>query len=70
MIRVYAEILAMNESILERVLQVMVRQSDNGDREADQTNLRLMLTQLERIGERIAYWNSRVRVLVAEQLSR
>ncbi len=70
MIRVYAEILAMNESILERVLQLMVRQSDNGDREADQTNLRLMLTQLERIGERIAYWNSRVRVLVAEQLSR
>jgi hypothetical protein len=54
---------------LERIRQLIVRQSDNGDREADLTNLRLILAQFERIGQRIAYWNARVRRLVEGQLS-
>jgi len=34
MIRMHAEILAMDESIVERIRQGMVRQSDDGDSEA------------------------------------
>jgi hypothetical protein len=70
MIRIYSEILAMDETIMERVRQLVVKESENGEREADLTNMRLILAQLEKIGRRIAYWNSRVRALLKEQLSR
>ena len=53
---------------MERIRQLIVRQSDNGDREADLTNLRLILAQLQKIGQRIAYWNARARRLVQGQL--
>jgi hypothetical protein len=68
MLEIYAEILAMDKAIIERIRQVIVRQSDNGDREADLTNLRLILAQLQKIGQRIAYWNARLRSLVQLQL--
>ena len=68
MIGIYAEILAMDKAIMERIRQVIVRQPENGDREADLTNLRLILAQLQKIGQRIAYWNTRLRWLVQVQL--
>jgi hypothetical protein len=68
MLGIYAEILAMDNSIMERIRQIIVRQSENGDREADLTNLRLVLAQLQKIGQRIAYWNARLRALVHVQL--
>jgi hypothetical protein len=68
MIGIYAEILAMDKAIMERIRQVIVRQPENGDREADLTNLRLILAQLQKIGQRIAYWNTRLRGLVQVQL--
>lgn len=70
MIRIYSEILAMDETIMERVRQLVIKESENGEREADLTNMRLILGQLEKIGRRIAYWNSRVRSLLKEQLPR
>ena len=69
MIEIYAEILAMDVKIMERIRQLVVQQSDNGSREAVLVNLRLMLAQMEKIGRRIAYWNSRVRKLVKTQLT-
>jgi hypothetical protein len=69
MIGIYADILAMDKAIMERIRRLMVRQSDNGDRESDLTNLRLILAQLEKVGQRIAYWNVRLRRLVRGQLS-
>jgi hypothetical protein len=69
MIGIYAEILAMDKAIMERIRQLIVRKSDNGDRESDLTNLRLILAQLEKVGQRIAYWNARLRRLVQGQLS-
>ena len=69
MIGIYAEILAMDKAITERIRQLIVRQSDNGDREPDLTSLRLVLAQLEKVGQRIAYWNVRLRRLVHGQLS-
>ncbi|HEY8840689.1 MAG TPA: hypothetical protein VIO80_08590 [Candidatus Dormibacteraeota bacterium] len=69
MIGIYAEILAMDKAIMERIRRLIVRQSDNGDRESDLTNLRLILAQLEKVGQRIAYWNVRLRRLVRGELS-
>lgn len=68
MIRIYAEILAMDAKIIDRIQQLIVKAPDNKDREAVLSNLRLMLAQLEKVGQRVAYWNSRVRALVKTQL--
>jgi hypothetical protein len=70
MIRIYAEILAMDETIMERIRQLIARQQpDAGDPEDNIRNLRLVLVQLEKVGERIAFWNSRVRALVEKRLA-
>jgi len=66
MVGIYAEIVAMDQTIFERVRQLLARQSNNGDREATLSNLRLMLVQLEKVGERIAFWNHRVEALVED----
>lgn|SRR5487761_26951 len=69
MIGIYAEILAMDKKIIERIRKLIVAHSDNSDREADLTNLRLILVQLEKVGKRIAFWNTRLQRLVKDQLS-
>lgn len=69
MIAIYAEILAMDKVIMERIRQLIVRQSDHGDSDPDLTSLRLVLVQLEKVGQRIAYWNARLRRLVRGELS-
>jgi hypothetical protein len=68
MIRIYAEILATHDAVLDRVRQLVVRPHE-GDREAELATMRLTLAQLEKVGERIAYWNARVRTLLAEQVA-
>ena len=67
MIRIYAEILAMDDKILERVRQLVVSPNDI-DPEAKLGNLRLILTQLDNVGNRIAYWNQRTHKLLEDQL--
>ena len=69
MLGVYAEILAMDQTIVERVRQLLISRSGDVDLEAHMNNLRLVLGQLDRVSERIAFWNGRVRTLV-EGLSR
>jgi hypothetical protein len=69
MIRIYAEIVAMDETIIERVRLLVGGQPDNGDRKRYLSNLRLLLLQMVKVGERIDYWNARLRKLVEEQLS-
>jgi hypothetical protein len=70
MVRLYAEILAMDETIIKRVRQLIASQSDDDDREGSLNNMRLVLAQLEKVGQRIAYWNARLRSLLKGQLSR
>lgn len=70
MVRLYAEILAMDETIVKRIRQFIATQSDSGDREGSRYNMRLVLAQLEKVGQRIAYWNARMRSLLKRQLSR
>ena len=59
MVDVYVEILAMDQIIIERVRKILINEAAGGDVEAHVSNLQLLLSQLERIGERIAYWNAR-----------
>jgi hypothetical protein len=70
MIRIYAEILAMDLTITERVRNLLTREPDAGNRERTLANLRLLLAQLEKISRRIAYWNNRLSRLVKSQLLR
>ncbi len=69
MVRLYTEILAMDETIIQRIRQLVVNQSNDDDQEATLDTMRLVLAQLEKIGRRIAYWNGRLRTLVKRQLS-
>ena len=64
MIGIYAEIVAMDQTIIERARQLLVKQLDASDRETTLVNLRLVLAQLDQVGERIVYWNARVRELL------
>ena len=65
---IYAEIVTMDQTIIERVRQLLAQQSEGGDVEAYRSNMRLVLAQLHRVGERVDFWNSRVRDLVERQL--
>ena len=67
MVRMYTEILAMDETIIHRIRQLAVKSTD-GDDEGSLDNMRLILAQLEKIGRRIAYWNARLRSLLKRQL--
>ena len=69
MIGIYAEIVAMDQTIIERTRQLIVKQSDASDRETTLVNLRLVLAQLDQVGERIVYWNARVRELLVGRLT-
>ena len=68
MVRLYAEILAMDETIIKRTRQLVGSQSAESDREGSQYNMTLVLAQLEKVGQRIAYWNARLRSLLKGQL--
>lgn len=68
MVRLYTEILAMDETIIRRIRQLVAKQSIDGDHGASLDNMRLILAQLEKIGQRIAYWNARLRSLLKRQL--
>jgi hypothetical protein len=70
MVRLYAEILAMDETVIKRIRQLVATQSAGGDREDSLYNMRLVLAQLEKVGQRIAYWNARLRSLLKGELSR
>jgi hypothetical protein len=69
MVRLYAEILAMDETIIKRIRQLGGSQSAESDREGNQYNMTLVLAQLDKVGQRIAYWNARLRSLLKGQLA-
>jgi hypothetical protein len=68
MVGIYAEIVTMDQTIIERVRQLVAKQSIEDDRDAYLANLRLVLAQLEKVGERISFWNQRVHTLVEGEL--
>src|SRR6266446_5505018 len=69
LVGIYGEIVAMDRIILERVRQLIEEHADEPDAEPYVANLRLLLEQLEKVGERLAYWNSRARKLLEDQIA-
>jgi len=55
---IYTEILQMEESVLERVHQLMAKQSPQTRREVELTNLPVVVAQASRFRTRLRFWES------------
>ncbi|HSS60169.1 MAG TPA: hypothetical protein VLK30_01790 [Candidatus Limnocylindrales bacterium] len=58
-LRVYTEILAMEEKVLARIKQLMATQSAAARREVELTNVPVVVAQVERFRQRRGYWAAR-----------
>jgi hypothetical protein len=70
MVRLYAEIRAIDETVIKRIRQLVATQSDDSDREGSLNNMRLVLAQLDKVGRRIAFWNAQLQALLERQWSK
>jgi hypothetical protein len=60
---IYTEILAMEESVLQRIQQLMADQSPQARREVELTNVPVVVAQAERFRSRLGFWESACRRL-------
>jgi hypothetical protein len=58
--QIYSEILEMEEKVLARIRQLMLKQSAEGQREVELTNIPVVVAQAERFRQRLGYWEARV----------
>jgi hypothetical protein len=70
MVRLYVEVLAMDEMVIKRIRQLVATQPDGVDREDSLNTMRLAFAQFEKVGQRIGYWKARLRSLLKGQLSK
>lgn len=61
--QIYAQILVMEESVLDRIHELMRGQSPEARREVELTNVPVVVAQAERFRRRHGYWQTRVREL-------
>jgi hypothetical protein len=61
--QIYREILAMEEKVLERIQELMSKQSAQARREVELTNVPVVVAQAERFRQRLGFWAARVREL-------
>ena len=61
--RIYGEILDMEEKVMERIQDLMSRQSPEARREVELTNVPVVAAQADRFRQRLAYWTARVQEL-------
>ena len=61
--RIYAQILVMEESVLDRIQQLMRSQGPEARREVELTNVPVVVAQAERFRRRHGYWEARLREL-------
>jgi hypothetical protein len=61
--RTYREILAMEEKVMERIQDLMAKQSPQARREVELTNVPVVAAQAERFRQRLGVWTARVREL-------
>jgi len=61
--QIYSQILVMEESVLDRIRQLMLGQSREARREVELTNVPVVVAQAERFRRRLGYWEARVREL-------
>jgi hypothetical protein len=58
--QIYREILAMEEKVMERIQDLMTKQSPQARREVELTNVPVVAAQAERFRERLGFWTARV----------
>ncbi len=58
--KIYAEILTMEEAVLERIYQLVAHQSPQARREVELTNVPVVAAQVERFRSRGKLWADRV----------
>jgi hypothetical protein len=58
---IYTEILAMEESVLERIQQLMADQSSQARQEVALTNVPVVVAQAERFRSRLGFWEAACR---------
>jgi hypothetical protein len=61
--QIYVEILAMEEKVMERIQDLMVKQSPQARREVELTNVPVVAAQAERFRQRLGFWTARVHEL-------
>jgi hypothetical protein len=61
--QIYTEILGMEEKVLKRIRQLMVKQSAEARREVELTNVPVVVAQAEKFRQRLGYWEARVHEL-------
>ena len=69
MVGIYGEIVAMDQVIMERVRHLLMSRTAHSEA-TTLANLQLVLEQLEKVGERLSYWNDRIHALVEDLPSR
>jgi hypothetical protein len=63
---IYTEILAMEESVLERIQQLMADQSPQARQEVELTNVPVVVAQAERFRSRLGFWETACRRIEAQ----
>jgi hypothetical protein len=58
--QVYVEILAMEEKVMERIQELMAKQSPRARREVELTNVPVVAAHAERFRQRLRFWTERV----------
>ena len=61
--RIYAEVLVMEEKVMERIRDLMARQSPTARREVELTNVPVVAAHAERFRRRLGFWTARVNEL-------
>ena len=61
--QIYREILAMEESVLARIKDLMAKQSPQARHEVELSNVPVVTAQAERFRRRLGFWTARVREL-------
>lgn len=61
--KVYREILAVEEKVMERIQELMARQSPEARHEIELTNVPVVAAQADRFRQRLAFWTARMREL-------
>ena len=58
--QIYVDILAMEEKVMERIQDLMDRQSPQARREVELTNVPVVAAQAARFRARLGFWSARV----------
>jgi hypothetical protein len=61
--KIYREILAMEEQVMQRIQDLMAALPARARREVELTNVPVVAAQAERFRQRLGFWNSRVHEL-------